>query len=94
MCLLLGRLQACFGTVASLGVAEDTDKWGVSAACCPVLHGAALDLLPASWQEQTDMQQVCMNVTQQLCHPGRCNCTGHPRNRPCFQLQQSDSLRC
>ncbi|KAF6264886.1 hypothetical protein COO60DRAFT_1181779 [Scenedesmus sp. NREL 46B-D3] len=50
-------LQACFGAVVSVGLAQGTDNWGVSAACSPPLHGLALDLLPASWP-QADMQQV------------------------------------
>ncbi|WIA32943.1 hypothetical protein OEZ86_006109 [Tetradesmus obliquus] len=52
------KLPAVFGTVTSRGMAEDTDKWGVAAACCPALHGVALDLLPDSWQQQADFQQV------------------------------------
>jgi hypothetical protein len=45
MCLLpppLRPLQVTFGTVVSAGAAKDTDKWGVSAACCPSLRGIVL----------------------------------------------------
>jgi hypothetical protein len=65
--LLVRLLQVCFGTVTSRGVAGDSDNWGVSAACCPVLHGVTLDLLPLSWREQTDMLQVSRNHNSSDC---------------------------
>lgn len=51
-------LQACFGSVASVGQVEGYIPWGASVQVKAAAHGVWLDLLPDSWQEAADLQKV------------------------------------
>jgi len=51
-------VQVSFGEVVSSGRAKGTVLWGAKVELHPTCQGLWLDLLPDSWQEETDMSKV------------------------------------
>jgi len=51
-------VQVSFGEVVSTGRALDSVLWGAKVELRPICPGLWLDLLPDSWQQETDMSKV------------------------------------
>lgn len=68
-CSLLSAagLQTCFGRVMTAGRAAGAGPWGASVAYMPWVQGICLDLLPPSWQNSADLQQVRLACAVLCC---------------------------